>query len=200
MKLYLLQANPRQHSPEIEMNLAPASCRSTPFDTGKIAPQNCSTPTPRFARQVSTWNLLYHAEGAYPQTCLIELPRNQIPELHVDKFHDASCFQCWKTNFKTEVCSWSVCLTVAMLWIKEVEVDKSVDDLLTSQSIEGHAFPDVEMFDAKITSALKRIITDQYFRRRINVEEQHCSKIRQISSRKTDCFFDLQAFSGHWCS
>ena len=76
-----------------------------------------------------------------------------------------------------------------MLWIKEVEVDKSVDDLLTSQSIEGHAFPDVEMFDAKIASALKRIITDQYFRTRINVEEQHCSKRRQISSRKTDCFF-----------
>ena len=54
-----------------------------------------------------------------------------------------------------------------MLWIKEVEVAKSVDDLMTS--------------------ALERIITNQYFRRRINVEEQHAQKIRQMSTRKTDC-------------
>ena len=60
-----------------------------------------------------------------------------------------------------------------MLWIKEVEVAKSVDDLMTSQSTEDHEFPDFEMLDVKMASALKRIITNQYFRRRINVEEQH---------------------------
>ena len=63
-----------------------------------------------------------------------------------------------------------------MLWIKEVEVAKSVDDLMRSQSNEGHVFPDFEMLDAKIASALKRIITNQYFRRRINVEKQHAPK------------------------
>ena len=47
-----------------------------------------------------------------------------------------------------------------MLWIKEVEVPKSVNDLMTSRSIEGHAFPDFEMLGAKIASALKRIITN----------------------------------------
>ena len=43
-----------------------------------------------------------------------------------------------KTNLQTDVCSCSGCLTRAMLWIKEVEVGKAVDDLMTSQLIRGH--------------------------------------------------------------
>ena len=49
-------------------------------------------------------------------------------------------FQCWKTNLKTEVCSNSRYRAIAMLWIKEVEVSKSVDGLVTSQSVEGRDF------------------------------------------------------------
>ena len=48
--------------------------------------------------------------------------------------------------------------------------------LLTSLSIEGRDFPEFEMLDAKIASTLERIISNQYFRRRVNVEEQECSK------------------------
>ena len=58
-----------------------------------------------------------------------------------------------------------------MLWIKEVEIAKSVDDLLTS-TIEGRDFIDFETLDAKIASALKRIISNQYFLRRVSVQEQ----------------------------
>ena len=87
----------------------------------------------------------------------MEIPRNQISKLHFDKLPGTSGFQCWTTDFKAEECSCSSFPTVAMLWIKEVEVD----DLMTSQSIEGHVFPDFEMLDAKIASALKRIITNQ---------------------------------------
>ena len=36
-----------------------------------------------------------------------------------------------------------------MLWIKEAEVSKSADDLMMSQSIEGHVFPDFEVIDAE---------------------------------------------------
>ena len=53
---------------------------------------------------------------------------------------------------------------------------KSVGDLTTSQSIERREFLDFEMLDPKIASALKRIITNQYFRRRIHVEEQSAQK------------------------
>ena len=49
-----------------------------------------------------------------------------------------------------QVCSDSRCHTIAMLWIKEVEIANSLDDLVTSQSIEGRNFPDSEMLDAKI--------------------------------------------------
>ena len=60
-----------------------------------------------------------------------------------------------------------------MLWM---EAAKSVDDLMTSRSIEGHVFLDFEMLDAKTASALRKIIMNQYFRWSINVEEQHAQK------------------------
>ena len=83
-------------------------------------------------------------------------PRTQISELHVDKFRDTADSQCSKVNFKTEVCSNSGCPTIAKLWIKEVEIAESVDDHVTSQSIEGRDFLVFEMLDAKITSAMRR--------------------------------------------
>ena len=45
---------------------------------------------------------------------------------------------------------------------------------------------DFEMLDAKIASALKGMITNQYFRRRINVEEQHVQKKKRQISREED--------------
>ena len=63
-----------------------------------------------------------------------------------------------------------------MLCLKEVEKPKSVDGLMTSQSIEERSFPDSERLDAKIVSALKRIISDQHFRRRVGDEEQRAQK------------------------
>ena len=45
-----------------------------------------------------------------------------------------------------------------MLWIKEVEVDDSVDDLKSSWSVRGIRMPDFEVLDAKIASALNKII------------------------------------------
>ena len=102
----------------------------------------------------------------------MKIPRNQISEKDFDKLPDTLGSQFRKTNLKTEVCSCSGSLSVAMLWIKEVEVAKSVDDLMTSQSIGGNAFPNSDMLDAKIASALRRIISNQYSRKRIHVEER----------------------------
>ena len=39
--------------------------------------------------------------------CMLEQPRNQVSEIHIDKFIDPRMFQCGKTSFKTEVCSCS---------------------------------------------------------------------------------------------
>ena len=49
---------------------------------------------------------------------------------------------------------------------------RSVDDLETSQSIRTHLFPNFEMLDAKIASALKKIILNSYFKKKVSLEEQ----------------------------
>ena len=50
---------------------------------------------------------------------------------------------------------------------------ESVDDLETSQSIGGRRIPNFEMQDAKITSALKKIIMTSYLRKKVGLEEQN---------------------------
>ena len=71
---------------------------------------------------------------------------------------------------------------------------KSVDDLVTSQLIEGHAFPQFEMLDAKIASALKRVITNQYFRKRMNVEEQHAQKYNRFLQGRLIAYMIYESF------
>ena len=67
-------------------------------------------------------------------------------------------FQSWKINFKTEVCAKSTFLLIAMHWIKEVEIVKSMDELVTSRSIVGRTyFFDHDMPGAMIASALKKL-------------------------------------------
>ena len=60
-----------------------------------------------------------------------------------------------------------------MLWIKEVEMVVSVDDCKSSQSIQGFSdFPNLEMLDAKIASALNKIIQNSYCKKKVSLEEQ----------------------------
>ena len=79
-------------------------------------------------------------------------------------------------RFKTEVCTCSQFLTEAMLWIKEVELVGSVDDLKSSRSIRGTQGQDFEVLDAKIASALNRIIHNSQFKRKVSVEEMKAQK------------------------
>ena len=97
--------------------------------------------------------------------------RLQISDLHFDKFTTSATFACWKIRFKTEVCTCSQDLTEAMLWIKEVEMVESADDLRSSCSVRGIPGPDFEVLDAKIVSALNRIIHNTR-----SLEEQEAQK------------------------
>ena len=96
--------------------------------------------------------------------------------LHFDKFPTPATFACWKIRFKIEVCTCSQFLTEAMLWIKEVELLDSVDDLKSSCSARGIQIPNFEVLDAKNASALNRIIHNTQFKRRISLEEQKAQK------------------------
>ena len=55
--------------------------------------------------------------------------RLQISDPHFDKIPTPATFACSKIRFKTEVCTCSQFATEAVLWIKEVEIVESVDDL-----------------------------------------------------------------------
>ena len=102
--------------------------------------------------------------------------RLQISDLHFDKFPNPAPFACWKIRFKIEVCTCSQFPTEAMHWIKEVEMVDSVDDLKSSCSIGGIRMPDFEVLDARIASALNRIIHNTRFKKKVSLEEQKAQK------------------------
>ena len=60
----------------------------------------------------------------------------------------------------------------AMLWIKEVEMVDSLDELKSSRSVCGKGFPNFVMLDAKIASALNKIIQNSQFKKKVSLEEQ----------------------------
>ena len=62
------------------------------------------------------------------------------------------------------------------MWIKEVEMVHSVDDLKSSSSIRGIQMPNLEVLDARIASAVNRIIHHSHFERRVSLEEQKAPK------------------------
>ena len=63
-----------------------------------------------------------------------------------------------------------------MLWIKQVEMVESVDDLKSSRSIRGTPRPNFEVLDAKIASALNKIIQNTRFKKKVSLEEMKAYK------------------------
>ena len=57
-----------------------------------------------------------------------------------------------------------------------MEMVDSVDELRSSSSIRGIPMPNFEVLDARIASALNKIIHNSYFKRRISLEEQKAQK------------------------
>ena len=64
-----------------------------------------------------------------------------------------------------------------MQWIKEVELVDSVDELRSSSSTKWCSQCRIsEVLDARIASALNKIIHNSHFKRRISLEEQKAQK------------------------
>ena len=114
--------------------------------------------------------------GDYSKNYGADQQRLQVSDLHFDNFPAPATFACWKIRFKTEVCTCSQFPTEALLWIKEVEMVESVDDLRSSLSIRGISMPNFEVLDGRIASALNKIIHNSHFKRRISLEEQKAQK------------------------
>ena len=96
--------------------------------------------------------------GDSSKICGADQQRLQISDLHIDKFPTPITFACWKIRFKTEVCTCSQFTTEAMQWIKEVELVDSVAELRSSSSTRGISMSNFEVLDARIASALDKII------------------------------------------
>ena len=115
-------------------------------------------------------NSFFPAEG--PQNYMADQQRLQISELHFYKFATPSTFSCWKIRFKTQVTTCSDFPSEAILWIHEVEMVESVDDPKSSRSIQGYThFPNFEMLDARVASALNKMIQNSYFKKNVSPEE-----------------------------
>ena len=57
-----------------------------------------------------------------------------------------------------------------------MELVESVDELRSSSSARGISMPNFEVLDARIASALNKIIHNSHFKRRISLEEQKANK------------------------
>ena len=115
-----------------------------------------------------------------------------------DKFPTPTTFACWKIRFKTEVCTCSQFPTEAMLWSKEVEMVESVDDLKSSRSIRRTPGPNFELLDARLASALNKIIQNTRFKKKDQSGGNESSQRKRVPSRKTDRLPDLRTLPGHW--
>ena len=124
----------------------------------------------------SARNSVIPGEGGFSKNYGADQQRLQISDPHVNKFPTPATFACWKIRFKTEVCTCSQFPSEALLWIKEVELVDSVDDLKSSCSVRGFQMPNFEVLDAIIASALNRIIHNTQFKRKISLEEQKAQK------------------------
>ena len=121
-------------------------------------------PMPTFATRPLTASSTMPVE--LPQNCMVGQQRQQISELQFDKFPNPQSCLVWKIRFKNQVTTCSDFPSDAVLWIKEVEMVDSLDELKSSRSVSGKDFPNFEMLDAKIASALNKIIRIHSSRRR----------------------------------
>ena len=140
---------------------------------GSLMYQQSQTPTQdqRCQSGPSARNSFVLSEGRSSKNYGANQQRLQISIFHFDNLPTPATFACWKIRFKTEVCTCSQFPTEAILWIKEVEMVELVDDLKSSSSIRGISMPDSEVLDARIASALHKIIHNSHFKRRISLEE-----------------------------
>ena len=67
----------------------------------------------------------------------------------------------------------------------------SMDELKSSRSVAGKNFPNFEMLDAKIASALNKIIQHSHFKKKVSLEEQKAQKEDRFLPAITLIYFVL---------
>ena len=155
-----------------------SSGREEPIHSSTVEKSEKQTPVQdqRCQSGPSAKSSVIPSEGDSSKNYGADQQRLQISDLHFDSFPTPATFACWKRRFKSEVCTCSQFPTEAMRWIKEVEMVDSGNDLMSSSSVRGIRMSNFEVLDARIASALNRIIQNTRFTRRISLEEQKAQK------------------------
>ena len=106
---------------------------------------------------------------------MMDYPRILFSELHLGNFLTLWNFKAGKPTSKLKHVHNQRFLT-SRIGSKNLRA-KSIDDLVTSRSITGRKyFPDYDMLDTMIASALKKLLTHVRFRKKVSVEEQRGQK------------------------
>ena len=87
-----------------------------------------------------------------------------------------------------------------MLWIIEVEMVDSLDELQSSRSVCGKNFPNFEMLDAKIAFASSKITMNSQVQEEGQSRGTESPQRGPVSTRKTDRLHDPRLLSSDWCS
>ena len=168
--------SPRDHHQGIHPCATQRERGSVPQATGtgklftRDDKQNRGTlPMPTFAGRPSTMSSTIPVE--LWQNYVVGQQRQQISELQFDNIPNPQSFLVWKIRFKNQVTTCSEFPSDAMLWIREVEMVDSLDDLKSSRSVYGKDLPNFEMLDAKIASVPNKIIQNSEFKRICFYEE-----------------------------
>ena len=135
-----------------------------------------------------------------PQNPVVGQQRQQISELQFDNFPTTHSFSCWKMRFTNQATICSDFPSDTVLWISEVEMVDSFDELRSSRSVCGKDFPNFEMLDAKIASALNKIIPELPLQEEGQSRGTESPEGGSVPTRKTDRVHDLRLLLCHWCS
>ena len=101
-------------------------------------------------------------------------------------------FQISISKFPTEVMHGS------KKWKWLIQLIDSVDDLMSSSSTRGSQMPNFDVLDARIASALNKIIHNSHFKKKNQSGGTKGPETGPFPSRKTDCLLDLWVLPGHW--
>ena len=79
-----------------------------------------------------------------------------------------------------------------------MEMIDSLDELKSSRSVYGKDFPNFEMLDAKLASAVNKIIQNSQFKEESQPRGAESPKKGLVSARETNRLHDLRLLSSDW--
>ena len=127
---------------------------------------NTTTQSPHFQRGSG---ILNHTGGTYSESVMIDFPSS---------FYGKESWKNFLIKSRTEVCARPADSQITMLGIKEVEMAKSIVELVTSRSITGqHDFLEFDLLDAMFASALMKPTNTQSSFRKESVSKSNELKV-----------------------